>query len=295
MTTLDYSAGREQALRRLIDGAGLCLEIGPSYNPILPKRAGHRVKTVDHCDAAELRAKYAAQPEVDAAKIEEVDHVWRGEPLAGLVGPGRFDVVVASHVIEHTPDMLGFLQECERALKPDGRLLLAVPDRRRTFDFFRPASTTGAVLQAHHERRTRHAPGAAFDFIANFCTFGGRQSTADGDASGFTLSNSVVDAAAGFAHYARAGGYDDCHAWVFTPSSFRLIASDLAAIGALGLREAGFWGTSIFEFVALLSREAAGCPLDRADLVVAAHREAGEPQAPLPAARSGAARGAESR
>lgn len=295
MTTLDYSAGREQALRGLIDGAGLCLEIGPSYNPILPKRAGHRVETVDHCAAADLRAKYAGQPEVDAAKIEDVDHVWRGEPLADLVGPGRFDVVVASHVIEHTPDMLGFLRECERALKPDGRLLLAVPDRRRTFDFFRPASTTGAVLQAHHERRTRHAPGAAFDFIANFCTFGGRQSTEAGDAAGFTLSNGVADAAAGFAHYARDGGYDDCHAWVFTPSSFRLIASDLAAIGAIALREQEFWGTAIFEFVTLLSREAAGCPLDRADLLVAAHREAGEPKAPLPAGRTGGAHGAESR
>jgi SAM-dependent methyltransferase len=283
MKNLDYSAGREQALRGLIAGAGLCLEIGPSYNPILSKRAGHRVETVDHCDAAELRAKYAGQPEVDAAMIEEVDHVWRGEPLADLVGPGRFDVVVASHVIEHTPDMLGFLRECERALTPTGRLLLVVPDRRRTFDFFRPASTTGGVLQAHHERRTRHAPGAAFDFIANFCTFGGRQSTAGGDATGFTLSNGVVDAAAGFAHYARDGDYDDCHAWVFTPSSFRLIASDLAAIGALGLREQGFWGTSIFEFVALLSRQAAGCPIERADLLVAAHREAGEPTAPLPA------------
>lgn len=295
MMTLDYTAGREEALRRLIDGAGLCLEIGPSYNPILPKRTGHRVETVDHCDAVELRTKYAAQPEVDVSKIEEVDHVWRGEPLADLVGPGRFDVVVASHVIEHTPDMLGFLGECERSLKPDGRLLLAVPDRRRTFDFFRPASTTGAVLQAHHERRTRHAPGAAFDFIADFCTFGGRQSTEGGDATGFTLSNSVIEAASGFAHYARDGDYHDCHAWVFTPSSFRLIASDLAAIGALGLREQGFWGTSIFEFVTLLSRQAAGCPLDRADLLVAAQREAGEPQAPSPAGRRRGAVGAESR
>jgi len=294
MTNLDYSTGREQALRNLIETTGLCLEIGPSYNPILPKRGGHQVETVDHCDAAELRAKYAAQPEVDAGKIEDVDHVWRGEPLADLVGAGRFDIVVASHVIEHTPDMLGFLRECERALKPTGRLLLAVPDRRRTFDFFRPASTTGAVLQAHHEQRTRHTPGAAFDFIADFCTFGGRQSTSGDSSTGFTLSNGLADAAAGFAHYARDGGYDDCHAWVFTPSSFRLIASDLAAIGAVALREEGFWETPIFEFVTVLSREASGCPLGRADLLVASHREAGEPKAPLPARHDGRPRTTES-
>jgi len=48
MTNLDYSTGREQALRNLIETTGLCLEIGPSYNPILPKRGGHQVETVDH-------------------------------------------------------------------------------------------------------------------------------------------------------------------------------------------------------------------------------------------------------
>lgn len=283
MTMLDYSVSREAAIRRLFDTSGLCLEIGPSYNPILSKLDGHRVETVDHCDADTLRAKYVDQPGVNVARIEEVDHVWHGEPLADLVGPGRFDVVIASHVIEHTPDMLGFLRECERALAPGGRLVLAVPDRRRTFDFFRPASTTGAVLQAHHEKRTRHAPGAAFDFIADFCTFDGRQGTGTEGAATFTLSNQVRDAMSGFSLYAEGSDYHDCHAWVFTPSSFRLIASDLAAIGAVALREESFWETTIFEFVTILSREAAGCPLDRADLLVAAHREAAEPPAPAPA------------
>lgn len=283
MNHLDYSVSREDAIRGLFSASGQCLEIGPSYNPILPKRAGHRVETVDHCDAATLRAKYAEEPGVDVSRIEEVDHVWRGEPLADLVGPGRFDVVVASHVIEHTPDMLGFLKECERALTPSGRLVLAVPDRRRCFDFFRPASTTGAVLQAHHERRTRHAPGSAFDFIANFCTFEGRQDTCGAAATSFTLSNAVEAAGRAFTRYASHEAYRDCHAWVFTPSSFRLIASDLAAIGAVGLREEAFWETPIFEFVTILSRQAAGCPLDRAALVVAAHREGAEPAAPAPA------------
>ena len=213
----------------------------------------------------------------------DVDHVWRGQPLADLVGVGRFDTVVASHVIEHTPDMLGFLEQCDRALKPSGRLVLVVPDRRRCFDFFRPASTTGAVLQAHHERRTRHAPGSAFDFIASFCTFDGRQGVGPEATGSFTLSNPVAAAGRTFARFAAHTEYRDCHAWVFTPSSFRLIASDLAAIGALELREEAIWETPVFEFVTILSRNAAGCPLDRADLVVAAHREAAEPAAPPPA------------
>ncbi len=282
MNHLDYSVSREDAIRSLFDGSGLCLEIGPSYNPILPKRSGYRVETIDHCDATTLRAKYDNHPGVDAGKIEDVDHVWQGEPLTDLVGCGRFDVVVASHVIEHTPDLLGFVKECEKALSPQGRLVLVVPDRRRCFDFFRPASTTGAVLQAHHEKRTLHSAGSAFDFIANFCTFDGSQGTGVAGPATFALSNPIAAAARAFERYAVREEYRDCHGWVFTPSSFRLIASDLAAIGATELKEEGFWGTPVFEFVTILSRTAPGCPLDRSDLLVAAHREAADPPAPVP-------------
>ena len=279
---LSYATCREAEIRGLFDTSGLCLEIGPSYNPILPKRDGFRVETIDHGDATELRAKYSQHTVVDVSRIEDVNHVWRGEPLSELVGCGRFDAVVVSHVIEHTPDLLGFVKECEKTLAPGGRLVLMVPDRRRCFDFFRPASTTGAVLQAHHERRTRHTPGSAFDFIANFCTFAGRQGTGTAAAESFALSNPVTSAGRGCWAFTEAGDYRDCHAWVFTPSSFRLIASDLASIGATELKEESFWETPIFEFVTILSRAAAGCPLDRANLLVATHREAGEPAAPQP-------------
>jgi SAM-dependent methyltransferase len=284
MNRLTYSGSREAEIRSLFATAGRCLEIGPSYNPILPKREGYRVETVDHAPAAELREKYRTHPGLDVAKIEEVDHVWHGEPLSTLVGTGRFDVVIASHVIEHTPDLLGFLKECEKTLTPTGRLVLAVPDRRRCFDFFRPASTTGAVLQAHLEKRTRHTPGNAFDFVANFATFDGRQGAGEDGPATFALSNKATEAKASFDLFAAASSaeYHDCHAWVFTPSSFRLILADLAAIGATGLREEGFWETPIFEFVTILSRSAAGCPLDRAELVVASHREAATPAAPRP-------------
>lgn len=281
MDTLGYTTSRTDEIRGLFDASGLCLEIGPSYNPILPKAAGYSVETVDYCDADGLRAKYASHPDVDRTKIEEVTHIWRGEPLSQLVGEGRFDVVVASHVIEHTPDMLGFLLECQKTLTPAGRLVLVVPDRRRCFDFFRPASTTGSVLQAHFEGRTRHAPGSAFDFVANYASL--EPPSPDAPGGRFSLPNKVSAAMNACERFRDAAGYEDCHAWVYTPSSFRLIASDLAAIGMLELREEGFWGTPIFEFVTILSREGGGCPLDRPALLAAAHREAAEPAAPSPA------------
>ncbi len=137
------------------------------------------------------------------------------------------------------------------------------------------------MLQAHLEGRTRHSAGSAFDFVANYANL--EPASAEAPTGRFTLPNPVAAAWGACQRFRDAAGYEDCHAWVYTPSSFRLIASDLAAAGLLALREEGFWETPIFEFVTILSRAGGGCPLDRPALLAAAHREAGEPAAPSPA------------
>ena len=43
---------------------------------------------------------------------------------------------------------------------------LAIPHKFRCFDYLRPVSTTGQVLQAHIENRTTHSPGVLFDNVA---------------------------------------------------------------------------------------------------------------------------------
>jgi len=63
--------------------AGYGLEIGPSYNPVVPKSTGYRVDTLDHADAAQLREKYRNH-DIDLSAIEEVTYVWNGEPLDEL-------------------------------------------------------------------------------------------------------------------------------------------------------------------------------------------------------------------
>ena len=129
--------------------------------------------TVDHDDRDGLVAKYADNPTVDTSGIEDVDYVWRGGSVLDVVPTamhGTFDAFIASHVIEHTTDVVTFLKAAESLLRPDGVIILAVPDKRKCFDLFRPPSTTSSALVAYHERRSRHTAATHFDeaaFIAN--------------------------------------------------------------------------------------------------------------------------------
>jgi hypothetical protein len=268
---------RNELLLSMFDPSGIGLEIGAGFNPLLPKTAGYRVETLDHATADQLRDKYRADPNVDAARIEDVDFVADGRPIAEIVGkPGHYDYIVASHVIEHSPDMLGFLKNCETLLSQAGILLLAVPDKRRCFDLLQPLTSTGMILQAHEELRSRHPPSALFDDIAYNLLRDGLGGWGKGHAGRLTFVRDLATAQSFFEDMRGSSAYIDTHAWRFTPSSFRLIANDLHAIGAIGLREQSFHESDIHEFYIALSRRGAGCDLDRLTLVrmiIAEHQE----------------------
>ena len=113
---------REEKLLQFVDRNAVGLEIGPSYNPVTPKLAGWNVEILDHLNAADLRKKYAAWG-VDGSKIEDVDYVISDNSIFGAINKAsHFDFIIASHVIEHMTDMLRFLTDCQRLLKPDGVL-----------------------------------------------------------------------------------------------------------------------------------------------------------------------------
>lgn len=258
---------RKQLLLSLIDTTGQGLEIGPGFNPLLPKAEGWRVHTLDHGTREELVRKYAGA-DVDTSRIEEVDHVSRGASVFDAIGrEGAYDYIVASHVIEHTPDLLGFLLDCQRLLKPHGVLALAVPDKRFSFDVLRPLSSTGEVLQARLERRQRHTPGRIFDEGAYNVLRGGALAWCADNQDALSFFRPLADARALYEQVLQAdAGYIDIHAWQFTPSSFRLIVNDLHEIGALGLREAAFHDGLGGEFITSLSLDGAGPQVSRLTL-----------------------------
>jgi hypothetical protein len=57
MPQLSYATCREAEIRGLFGTSGLRLQIGPSYNPILPKRERFRIETIDNSHPTELKEK----------------------------------------------------------------------------------------------------------------------------------------------------------------------------------------------------------------------------------------------
>ena len=235
------------------------LEIGPSYNPIAAKCKGWRAHVVDHASQAELRAKYAPMG-VDVLSIEHVDSVWVGGPLHEALPVdkmGSFSRLIASHVIEHIPDFVAFFDSASRLLAPDGVVALAVPDLRHCFDFFRPLSTTGAVLEAHSLKRSRHSRRSIWDQAAYTVSWHGLGAWGDVAVPDLDFTTSFEAAAQAYSAYDDRPNtdYTDCHAWQFTPARFQLVTLELGQLGILDWRIVSIEGFGA-EFLCTLRRGA---------------------------------------
>lgn len=195
-------------------------EIGPLSRPIV-KRAESDIYYMDYCTTEELREKYATVPDAHPDRIQDIDFVWTGQPLSVVLGDkAPLDYVVASHVIEHVPDLVGWLNHIHDALKVGGRLLLIVPDKRFTFDIYRRLSSMEEVSLACEERRLIPGLRCILDHFANVVsadTWALWENYKLADDLTYFHGAEYLDLA--YDHF-HQGKYVDIHCWVFTPWSF---------------------------------------------------------------------------
>jgi SAM-dependent methyltransferase len=257
----------------MVNHAGKGLEIGPSHNPLFPKREGFDVETLDYADADTLRTRYAGHP-VNIDAIEHVDHVSNGRPIHEVVQrPFHFDYIVSSHAIEHVTDFVGYFESCEVLLKPGGCVVLAIPDKRFVFDALRFPSTTGDVMEAWGRKHRRHSPSRVFDFFSSYSTLG-EVHTWDKTAHGASrLANDLNISRHWFDAACQDDQYIDVHAWTLTPASFKLIIRDLNEMGIIKLRISHLISDGTFEFYVCLMREAEDNNRPRSEMLLDVHRE----------------------
>lgn len=251
----------------MVNREGLGLEIGPSHNPIAPKKQGFNVHILDHANATQLREKYKEHG-VNLENIEEVDFVWNGEPLYELIGSEEcYDWIIASHVIEHTPDLISFLAECERLLKPDGVLSLVIPDKRYCFDYFNATTSTGEILDAFEQRRRRPSPGKVFDHFVGAAKLNGQIAWGPGIQGDIEFAHDFSVAQEHWRLARSTETYIDVHNWRFTPSSFRLLIGDLQSLGLTGFGIKVEFDTVGCEFYVTLHMTSATVALNRLELM----------------------------
>jgi len=219
-----------------IDRSARLLEVGASYSPVAPRADGWNAAIVDHASREVLVGKYGGEPDIWVERIEEVDFVWTEGTLADAIPAsehGSFDVLIASHVIEHTPDLVTFFSAAQRVLQPEGVIVLAVPDKRFCFDYFRPITLTADVLEAHDARRTRHTRRTGYAHWAYTVLNNGEGAWGQHRLGSLTFANqfSVAMAKLDGLSEAAGGAYVDLHNWTFTPNSFQLILLELARLG----------------------------------------------------------------
>lgn len=259
---------RTTVITRPLDQARLGLEIGPLHSPVVSKASGVPIETMDHLDTVNLIQKYRDRgiPEDVLARIEPVDHVWNGEPIADVAGERRFAWIIASHVIEHVPDIVGFLNGCARALTQNGLLALAVPDMRTCFDYLRAPTSLGQVIDAHLRGDRRPSPGAVAEFRLNACRREEAIGWMKGDARQLYFIHTTEDARSQLHEVHNKSAYYDIHVWCFTPTSFRMLIEDLFVLGLTDLREVEPPTIGSTEFVIHLSRQGCGPREDRMSL-----------------------------
>ena len=143
------------------------IEIGPLDKPVVTRDIGP-IRYVDYLSTKELQARYADDPSVDTDRIMQVDYVLGSNTLAQAIGDmAPVDYVVASHIIEHTPDMIGWMKEIHAILRPGGVLSLAIPDKRYTFDFARSVTRPADVIEAYLHGYRKPSIRQIFDFVSS--------------------------------------------------------------------------------------------------------------------------------
>jgi len=229
------SSRREHFLTLYNFSEGHGLEIGP-LDSAISDASLERVAYVDVFDTDGIRSHYANDENVLIDLIPEIDYPLYVDggmrTLAEAAAPGApFDWVIASHVIEHVPDVIGWLRQVAELAADDGALILAVPDRRYCFDRHRPPTTTGQAIQAYESADSRPSIRAVYDFFTTAVAVDTGALWAGRRPPGFSARMHDRATVTAMMERCRAGEYVDCHVWTFTPESFVEQVRELRHLG----------------------------------------------------------------
>lgn len=265
------------------------LEIGPLASPRVSKDDGP-VRYLDHASAEELKRKYATNAEMQDRldHIVDVDYViGEGKRISEAVAQDApFDYVIASHLIEHIPDPVGWMADVAQILRPGAILSLVIPDKRFCFDINRAPSDISEIVDAYLRQLTRPSYRQVYDFTSraiNGVVDTHAVWTEGADYTGVVRSDCDDPDVAALEACRRMDTSDefvDVHCHAFTPDSFLVLLEKLSRLGLVDFELARFFPTEVdtLEFHAslrLLDPSADRSAMERRQLASIARARAG--------------------
>lgn len=241
----------EKILRCIDPEIHVGVEIGPLDKPVVTREMG-QVYYIDHDTTDVLRDRFSdPNHNVDVNKIVNVDRVWGEKGLTDLLQKeAPLDYVIASHVIEHIPDLIGWLSEVRAILKLGGVISLAIPDKRQCFDYYRPTTRLPEVVEAYLQQSRKPSSRQVFEHISSAVTYRGSGAWGGdvNDESHLVRMHTIESAWTTASTVFSTGEYCDVHCWVFTPTSFFELLGEIAAASLLQFEVAEFFETEGCEF-----------------------------------------------
>ena len=259
-----YRADRKGKLLQGIRKEQTGLEIGPSHSPIAAKRNGYCVESVDWLSEDELKEHYK-NAGVNLEEIEPVDYIWKGGSYYELIRKDNYyDYIIASHMIEHSTNFCGFLNDCSKLLKQNGILRLAVPDKRYCFDHYRMTTGLAEVVDNAYMPDRLQSVGNVAEYYMNVVK---RKGSLSWEKPFLPIANEIMNhrtedftfvhdrntALDGMKRVGK-GEYIDIHHYVFTPASFELLIHDLRLLEMIDLKITHMWDTKGNEFIVTLQK-----------------------------------------
>lgn len=233
------------------------IEIGPLINPMVSKEVSD-VRYVDRASTEDLQEWYAKDPTIDVNQIMHIDYVWGEQSLAQVIGgTEEFDYCIASHVIEHIPDLITWLFEIASILKNGGVACFAVPDKRYTFDYLRPETTTADLVESYFQKLRKPSIRHIYDHFSNFAHLDVNVAWGEGfDGSTLVPLNTSEKVYNTCRNAQIENKYVDSHCSVFTQESFFNLLRDLSELGLLDFKIKSVFSTrpGMFEFFVQLEK-----------------------------------------
>ena len=279
---------RINSIIRHIDTSKLGVEVAPYFAPIVAKRDGGKIMSLDIFDENKLREMARNDPSILTEwvdRIEPVDIVGDASNIGHMIQErglsGKIAYIVSSHNFEHLPNPIKFLRGCSTALEVGGILSMAVPDCRACFDHFRMPTRLSDWIGAFHRDDKQPNAETLLDFWANQGAYvvDGKNSVGCDIKTG-QLDNfiAVGDLQSAYGRYLQEvnhqPSYTDAHCTVMFPETLELLLRDCAHLGLIDLEIIEISQTAGLEFyvhlrktTSLTTRDAATYLSQRQDLL----------------------------